>query len=155
MPGQGRGDEARHRARQHDAEHQAGRNVADHAAANGFRRKMRRIGNDDLHRHRTKSDEQRGDQERQRMSRKRRHKQGRRAERDDGADQRAVLDEIAKRHDEKQARAVADLGHGNDQPGRGMREAERGADWRDQWLGIIDVGGDHATGRGKHEGQSL
>ena len=81
--------------------------------------------------------------------------QRRGAERDDGADQRAVLDEVAERHDEEKPHAVADLRHGHDQPGRRMRQAERGADRGDQRLGIVDVGGDHATGRGKHEGQSL
>ena len=155
MPRQRRGDEARGRPCQHDAEHQSGRDIADDAAANGLRREMGGIGNDDLHRDRAEPDEQRRNQERQRVGRKPGRDQRRRAERDDRADQCAVLDEIAERHDEQQPRAVADLRHGHDEASGRMRQAERGADWGDQGLGVIDVGGDHATGRGKHEGQSL
>ncbi|MFK4587004.1 hypothetical protein ABIF55_002418 [Bradyrhizobium diazoefficiens] len=104
---------------------------------------------------RAEPDEQRGDQERQGVRRERGCEQRHGAERDDGANQRTVLDEIAERHDEEQPGAVADLRHGDDQPGGGVRQAQRGADRGDQRLGIVDVGGDHATGRGKHEGQAL
>ncbi|MEY9883257.1 hypothetical protein ABIA43_004791 [Bradyrhizobium sp. USDA 328] len=124
-------------------------------AADGCWRQVRRVGNDDLHGHRAEADEQRGGQERQRMGGERGGEQRRGAERDHRADQGAVLDEIAERHDQQQPGAVADLRHGDDQSRRGMRQAERGADRSDQRLRIVDVGGDHATGRGEHEGQAL
>ena len=40
----------------------------------------------------------------------------------------AIFDEITQRHDEQQARAVADLRQCDDQPRRLRRKAQRGAD---------------------------
>jgi hypothetical protein len=103
-------------------------------------REMGRIGNENLHGNRAKTDHQRGEKEWQWLSGKRRRKQGQCRYADNAKDQIPVFDEVAERHDQKQARDVTHLGHRHDQSCRFWRQAKRCADGSDEWLGIIEVG---------------
>ena len=70
-------------------------------------REMGRIGNENLHGNRAKTDHQRGEKEWQWLSGKRRRKQGQCRYADNAKDQIPVFDEVAERHDQKQARPRA------------------------------------------------
>ena len=116
------------------------------------RREMAGIGDEDLHRDRAKPDQERGEQIGQRMRDDRGRGERNGSERDDAEHQVAVLDEIAERHDQEQPRAVAELGHGDDQAGGLRRKAELGRDRTNQRLGIVEIGGDQAAGQRQQEG---
>src|SRR5471032_3522085 len=77
---------------------------------------------------------------------------GRRQQGDDN--QAAVFHQVAQRHDEQQAEAVADLGQRDDQAGRARRQAGGAADRADQGLRVIQVGDDQAGryGQQPHHG---
>ena len=113
---------------------------------------MRGQRHEDLHRDRAEPDQE-GEGEKTEGLRASAEAEGRDdAEREHGQDQPAVLEEIAERHHEEQAEAVADLGERDDQPGLRRRQAELGTDQAEQRLGEIEVGGDQAAGGGDKEG---
>ncbi len=151
VPGRGLRDEAGHRAGQHDAHQQAAHHVADHAATVLGLGQVRRVGHQHLCGHRDEADGQHGGEKGRGPRGQRRAHQRQRGQPDQAAHQPARLDEVAQRHDEQQADAVADLREGHDQAGGARRQAQRGADRTCQGLRVVQVGHDEAAGGGQQQ----
>jgi hypothetical protein len=134
------------RAGQHDAAEQAAHDIADNATARRIRRHVGGEGDKHLHGDRAHADAERRDQEQRRCRGEGCADQGEGGEQDQGQHELAVFQQIAERHDQQQAEAVADLRQRHDQPCRCRAEAERGADRAGERLAVVEVGGDQSAG---------
>ncbi len=151
LPAAEAGQHAGHRPRHHNPQQQAADHLANGLAARRFRRQVGRERHQHLGHHGAQPDRQRRQQELP-------GRVGVRGQRQRGAggdqaahDQAPVLEQVAQRHDEQQAEAVADLGEGDHQAGGARRHAEGGPDRADQRLGVIQVGDDDAGGGGQQQ----
>ena len=141
------GHHARHRPCQQDAQQQAAHDAADHPAPGFGRRQVCGQRNQDLHRDGTETDQQRHQQEQVRLFDKRRTQQA--GDRHDGGGdhQLAVFQQVAQRHQEKQAQGIADLREGHDQAGHCRRQANVWGNQLDDRLRVVDVGDDGAAAK--------
>ena len=115
---------------------------------------MGRIGNDDLHRHRTDPYQEGCDQKRRRMWRECCGRKGKHRHGDGADDQLAVFHEIAERHDKQQTDTVTDLCQGHDQPRRASGKTKLRTDDAGKRLTIIKIGRDQSAGCRQQESQS-
>lgn len=154
MPGSETRHEARDRARQHDADHQPAHHIADHLAARVIRGKPRGEGHDHLDGDGPKPDREGRREEGKRCRGKPGGNKGCCDHTHHDQDQLAVLDEIAERHEEEQPQSVTDLGQRDDQTAGMQRQPDGFRDRAGERLGIIEIGGDQATGGGHDEGEA-
>ncbi|KGW50120.1 hypothetical protein Y049_1480 [Burkholderia pseudomallei MSHR684] len=140
------GDRARCDAREQDAEQQAAHHGADRAAARPVVGERRGERHEQLRRARDEADAHVRRDEKA-VARARRH----RDERDDIGDkqphdQRMAIDDVAERHDDEEARRVAELRQRDEIAELGGLAPEARRDRREKRLRIIEVADDDAAG---------
>ncbi|MDR9159895.1 hypothetical protein FEP45_04959 [Burkholderia multivorans] len=144
-------DQARERPRQQNAEHQPAHHVADGAPALRFRRHRRRHRHEHLdHARRGARDQRRAQKHRTRV-RDGRQREHRRAYGERRHDHAAVLEQIDKRHEQREPGRVAELRQHRDEPGEARGQLQVGADRARQRLRGEQVDHDHADRRREEE----
>jgi hypothetical protein len=102
--------------------------------------------------HRGDADEEGRSQKRRRGRRERRGQQGRSTGAERPEYQRSVFQQIAERHDQDEADAIADLGECDDQAGGCISQPDGRCDQSYQRLGVVDIRGRQPAGHGEQRG---
>ncbi len=132
--------QASDRPGEHDPGHQPAHDVADDTATARFGCQVRGIRHEHLDRDRAHPDQERSGQELPWTSGQARAEQGQDGNAQERNHQAPVLDQVAQRHDQQQAQAIAGLRGRDNEVGRRGRHAERRTERPGQRLGVVDVG---------------
>ncbi len=144
------GERAGHGAGQQDAQQQAAHHRAHHLAALRHRRQGGGERHQHLGYHGKRPGDGRADQQGGQGPGGGAHQQAGGGEQHHGDDQPPALHQVAERHQQDQAQRVAGLGHGDDDAGPGVGQAELIRDGVQQRLRVV-VAGHHQAGGGGHQ----